>query len=450
MQSADFDKDTINAHVITRGRGKTANPAWEEAKEEALGVASEQRAALKFYRRLHGFGDDPGAYYQMSKAALEEAGSGTYEIPEVKSLLSRLMTGRRPLEEALRARSTGRSIGAFSNTLTQMTLALEHNRNLTSIPKKTQLLDFFFEVVKQTPISSVKVVTGEVDMHLSKALAINKQLETSLNPGGKFDNFYSALDELAKYQDISAKRIDVAGKPVNKYQELLRNMEGDLRAYHSGYNAEDILQAKRVLTSRPDRAAAAETLGMAPDMLPYLQEAAGLGADESAGRLGSINKAIAGTVKRSRNIWKDVTVALEHKRAGLVLGAGVAIAAAAGIATASFGRDSANSFRPEDHAGVSNATPGSAWQGSRAARPPRVLVPSGPSQTRTAIVAPIGEMADMDIRMKSTDRARAIESAKMLRRIATSGDSNVTINYRDPKRRSLRTRERMRAEQEED
>jgi len=331
-----------------------------------------------------------------------------------------------------------------------MTLALEHNRNLTSIPKKTQLLDFFFEVVKQTPISSVKVVTGEVDMHLSKALAINKQLETSLNPGGKFDNFYSALDELAKYQDISAKRIDVAGKPVNKYQELLRNMEGDLRAYHSGYNAEDILQAKRVLTSRPDRAAAAETLGMAPDMLPYLQEAAGLGADESAGRLGSINKAIAGTVKRSRNIWKDVTVALEHKRAGLVLGAGVAIAAAAGIATASFGRDSANSFRPEDHAGVSNATPGSAWQGSRAARPPRVLVPSGPSQTRTAIVAPIGEMADMDIRMKSTDRARAIESAKMLRRIATSGDSNVTINYRDPKRRSLRTRERMRAEQEED
>ncbi len=457
MQAADYDKDTLNAFVVTRGRGKIANPAWEEAKEAALGEASEQRAALNFHRRLHGFGDDPGAYYKMSEKALSEYGTGLHEIPKVKSLLERLSGSRVPLEDALRSRSTARSIGAFSNTLTQMTLALEHNRNLTSTAKKNEMLDFFFEAVKQAPISATKGATST--MHLSKALAINKQLERSINPGGKYEDFRGALKELATAQDNALDRRDATGRRVNKYQDYLSSADEDLRAYHSGYPAEDILQAKRVLTTSAESAGKAETLGMAPDMLPYLQEAAGLGAEDSASALGAINRTIAKGAKRGRNIIKDVTAVLEHKKAGLVLGAGIAIAAAAGIATSSissggarpmFGRDSANSFRPEDHAGVSNATPGAAWEGSRAARPSRVLIPSRGSQTKTAIVAPIGEMADMDVRMKSPDRARAIESAKMLRRIATSGDSNVTINYRDPKRRSLRTRERMLAEQDED
>jgi hypothetical protein len=187
---------------------------------------------------------------------------------------------------------------------------------------------------------------------------------------------------------------------------------------------------------------------MDSELMSYLQAAAAeepevvseaghVAAEASARALGMLNRIKAATTETEE--------AFKFRKVG------IAIAMAAGVATtwfsmkgarAVFGQSSSNQYHPEEGAGVSGGTPGSAWEGSRAARPRRASVAST-QQTRTAVVAPIGETADMDVRMRVPDRSRAQETAKMLRRVATDGDSNVTINYRESKRQSLRARERM-------
>lgn len=78
--------------------------------------------------------------------------------------------------------------------------------------------------------------------------------------------------------------------------------------------------------------------------------------------------------------------------------------------------------------------------------PPRRMV-AAPTQTNTAIVAPVHQAVDLEVRAKNPDRRSAVEQAKMLARMSTNGDSVVTVNYRtNPRHRSLRMREKMRDE----
>jgi hypothetical protein len=406
-----------------------------------------------------GLGDDPTGYFDLSDDALSDIGASVKDIDKLKlkPLLGkrgRLNAKMFDLETAIKARSTAKSIGALSNSRTLLMLGLENNTEITDTATRQKLSQVFFQDVYQAPISSAKLKSG-VEMDFSRALGVNNKLTSSLAPGGKFEHFQSSLNELAEMMDAATGR------------ESFRNFNKEnidlLERFFKGFDHQAVREAQKHLTTQPAAAQFAKKLGMSDDMLPYLRaattdaeeaaaagKAAGGGAQMAAEALGVWNEAKSAATAAGR--------VARHSKIGVAMGVGVAIAMAAGIATRSiprlgvravFGRDSANRYHPEDGAGVSNAAPGAASEGTRAAKPRRTLIPSQP-QTRTSIVAPLGETADLDVRMRAPDRARAHETAKILTRAATDGDSNVTINYRDQKRRSLRARERMRDALDED
>lgn len=442
---ADDDQDMTWAFFM-----KKDSAGHQEAAAAVAGLDPRQKRALEFQQEIESIADDPRSYFTRTEGQIREAGASLGDLG-LKDLLGTMKDKRTrkwasPLEldAALRSRSTSGSIGAFSNTLTQMLIGLENNTRVTDIGNKRELMRFFFTSVRQGPISAAKLKSGQ-DMDLSRALGINAKLQRNLDAGGSFDEFYSALGELADAAD--------AGKRPTFRNYLADNREM-LRAYHSGFNKEAVAQATRVLSTPSERAAGARTLGMDPSLLSYVraastdteaaEQAASAGAQMSAETLGLWN--------RMKTAAAESRAAFRETKVGLVIGAGVAIAMVAGVATTSiarkgaepvFGRDSGNRYRTEEGAGVPDQAPGGGQEGSRAARPRRTAIPT-PAQTRTAVVAPIGETADLDVQMRAPDRARAVETTKMLRRLATDGDSNITINYRDPKRTSLRSRERMR------
>jgi hypothetical protein len=448
---ADDDQDMAWAFFM-----KKNSAGHQEAADAVAGIDVRQKRALQFQQELESIADDPRSYFSKPEAEVRKAGAAREDL-NLKDLLGSLRDKRTKkwaahleLDKALRARSTSGSIGAFSNTLTQMLIGLENNTGVTDIGKKRELMRFFFTSVRQGPISASKLKSGQ-DMDLSRALGINAKLQRNLEANGSFDEFYSALGELADSAD--------AGKRSTFRNYLADNREV-LKAYHAGFDREAAAQATRVLSTPADRAAGARTLGMDPDLLSYIQ-AASTDAKEAGETVSAGAKMSAETLgmwNRMKTAATESRAAFRETKAGLVIGAGVAIAMVAGVATTSiarrgaepvFGRDSGSRYRPEEVAGVSDQAPGGAQEGSRAARPRRTAVPAA-AQTRTAIVAPLGETADLDVRMRAPDRARAVETTKTLRRLATDGDSNITINYRNPKRASLRARERMRETLDQD
>jgi hypothetical protein len=192
---------------------------------------------------------------------------------------------------------------------------------------------------------------------------------------------------------------------------------------------------------------------MSEDLFSYAQAASqsqeearaagAAGATASAETIGMMNK----TVKEAKAVGREMS----KGKIGLILGMGVAAAAIAGIASthlespdAVFGRDSSNGYRPEEK-NPGHEIPGDGPAGSRAPSRPRRNVVPAPATTRTAIVAPLGETRDLDVKLRARDRQRASRTARMMSQMSTDGDSSVTVNYRDQmKPGSFRTQERMR------
>jgi hypothetical protein len=432
LHRADFDQDPMYLLPVRKGSGENPSESWLEASNAVTNKESLQAKNLTFMRKAVGLGDDPTSYFTMSQKELSDINANIGKLDRSKPLLDRLNAPVHSIEEALRVRSTSKSIGAFANTLTKMLVGLEHNTGVTSLESRMELNDVFFELIKQSPISGI-------GMTYSKALGINSKLLDNLSPKGDFEKFNSAMLELARNTDANAK-----GTFFTDYLSSHRDV---LKAYHSGVDWDAAGQTARVLTTQSDKAYKAKTLGMDPNMMPYLharqtEEELAAVAEKASG----VGQEVKNVVNRFGSATREVSEAIRGNKTKLLIGAGIAIAA--GIITTSirptpvFGRNSGNSYNTEDGAGVSNTTPGAAREGSRASRPKRRLVNSV-SQTRTAIVAPLGDTADLDVRMRATDRSRTIETAKMLSRVATDGDSNITINYNDNKHTSLRSKERM-------
>lgn len=453
LHMADYDKDTMYAFFMKKGSAGAAEAAAAVSGENPL-----QRSNLEFQRFLEGMGDDPAAYFQMSQEHLnaldknlQDLGVESETIKKLKPLFGKEGRFRKPmydLDQAILARSTSKSIGAFSNNLTEALIALENNRNVTSVEDKQKLARFFFTSMRQGPISSSKL-KGDATMSYSQAMGISESLQKGLE-NDDFDKFYGVIGELAQAQDRASDRA-----VFNNWKAANRDL---FKAYHSGYDREAVAQATKVLVTSADRAQTVKSLGMDEGLLGYVQAASRTEEEAqtvtggAAGAAAQMSAETLGMWNRMKTAATESRSAFRESKAGLIVGAGVALAMVAGVATTSiarrgaepvFGRDSGSRYRPEEGAGVSDQTPGGAMEGSRAARPRRTLIPSLP-QTRTATVAPLGETADLDVRMRAQDRSRAQETAKTLRRIATDGDSNVTINYQSQKRTSLRSRERMR------
>jgi hypothetical protein len=437
---ADQDKDPVYAFFMRHNM-----KGYKEAHAAVHGEDSSQRAAIRFQQDLEGIKDDPRQYFTRSAKEMEEARGNMKDIA-MKGLFEQIQTPGGDWKEldslgkALRARSTSASIGAFSNTLTQTLIGIEHNSNITNVEEKRNLARYFFTSIRQGPLSATKNITDST-MNEARALGINSKLKKSLEEGGKFDDFRSSMLELADATDNGSFENPGAFRTYfSKNTELFER-------YFHGFNKAEAAQAKDVLSASPSQVLKAKNLSMGEEVMPYLRESikaegyvarasrAGESASNaSAAWLGVVNKVKTGASEAARDVRKS--------KIGLVLGIGVALAAVGGIASTSFSMRSSNNFRPEDVSGTPNSSPGSAHEGTRSARPARTLVGSK-TQTRTAMVAALGQTADLDVRMKAKDRSRAHETTKMLRRMATDGDSNVTINYKESNRKSLRSKERM-------
>jgi hypothetical protein len=198
--------------------------------------------------------------------------------------------------------------------------------------------------------------------------------------------------------------------------------------------------------------------------MPGMQRASGgvgqltaeafLGAENAASvaarRFGAAAEGVAD--QASRSVRSVAKAAMGHG-GGKALMIGAGIAAGAGLLFGSLRSPragqalapSGNRYRPEDRIGVDGMIPGEPEAGAMAAaNPPRTMV-DGNRGVRTAVVAPMHHATNLEVRMRTDDRGRAHDMATHLAQMSSSGDSHVTINYRDANRgNSLRSQERIR------
>ncbi|MGD0905147.1 MAG: hypothetical protein ABR924_19820, partial [Terracidiphilus sp.] len=380
---ADADGDYIMAHFLRpKGEGAT------EAAEAVFDPNSIQAKSTQFQQRMVGVGDE-------TRKLVGEA-DGTYKPFTGRLKKQKMYTW----SEALRKRSTAGSIGSSSNTYSLMQAALEENSAITDPFIKDDLSTFFFQSIKQGPISAAKL-KGAQDMDLVRALGIDAKLRGSMRPSGTFGDFYAAMRQLAMAAD---------GSDRTAFHDYLVENREMLRQFHGGFDREKINAAVRAMTTPADKAFAAEELGMSEELFTYAQAAsqtqeearaaAATGATASSETLGMINR----VSRAAESVGREARTG----KAGLILGAGLAAAAVAGIATThldrpspAFGRDSSSTYRPEEGAPEPDTIPGEGQAGSRAPSKPPRSVQSAPATTKTTVVAPLGETRDLDVNLRA-------------------------------------------------
>jgi hypothetical protein len=154
------------------------------------------------------------------------------------------------MAEALKKRSTAGSIGSSSNTYSLMLSALEENSAITDPFVKDDLSTFFFQSIKQGPISAAKL-KGAQEMDLVRALGIDSKLRGAMRQGGSFDDFYASMRQLAMAAD---------GSDRTAFHDYLVENRETLQAFHSGFDRKGVNAAVQALTTPADKAFAAEKL----------------------------------------------------------------------------------------------------------------------------------------------------------------------------------------------
>jgi hypothetical protein len=447
---ADDDGDILNAFFL--------KPGGDAYKEAAGAYASGQMSEeLRIQRAFEGLEDDSRLARNTAAKSLsaraQAVGAGGEALTKELGLVE---------AEALRRRPAGGSVGRFSNVLTEAMLNLEHNSRITD-PTQKAILQRAFWNIRQAPIAAQKKSSSYT---LDKALNLASELSYGLHNDAGSGRFYDAMTQMArdfgkdtpfnddmKILGISrASAREVNGQlVVNPLLEYVKNNRSTFDAFLAGRNT-SVQAAARSLTATEDATVKysgkllTEFDGLLAYLDPSLRSAVAPSmADHSAEVLGAANESIRNISGGIRNILKDPGIRK-------TLGIGLGVSAIAGILTTSMGasasfarRRSANEIRPENAVGVEDHIPGEPVAGSMApSNPPRKVVP-GPQGVRTATVAPIQQAVNLEVRTRSGDRSSATERAKTLARMATDGDSNVTVNYRSrPKNTSLRMQERLR------
>jgi hypothetical protein len=131
-----------------------------------------------------------------------------------------------------------------------------------------------------------------------------------------------------------------------------------------------------------------------------------------------------------------------------LLGFGLGVAAVAGamIGPRVGGRSAAN-YRPEIALATTDRVPGEPVAGSLApVSPPRRVIPAAP-MTRTAMVTPMQQAVDLEVRAPAGDRERAAELSRIVSQVVGGKGTVIsTTNYINGHNRlsKLRTRQRVR------
>lgn len=452
---SDDDKDGASLFFIR----KDMPNAYAEARLAVDSKKSMQSWEQGLAEMFEGVEDNPE---KATKTFLESV------VENAKKLI-----GRNPVDNIVN-RSAGGAVGRLSNLLTASAIGLETNTKVLDPKAKLMMHRALWTPMRQFSIAAQK--STDAGMGIARVMTLAKNMEEGLDKARTVDGFgkfYSTVSEIlastaktapkydARMADYGIQLTPSISEKINRGNfrplfEWWQQNEESVRQFHEGMD-KDVMDAMRSITGTEGAVKGfSRSMGELQSKFPYLisnpsrlqkqAEQSGM-KDFVARMLGDLNEVTRNSGSSARRMFAEPGVRKS-------LGIGLGVAALAGLATTSLKsprseqlRPSGNAFRPERNVGTQDHIPGEAVEGSMApGSPPRRMV-AAPTQTNTAIVAPVHQAVDLEVRAKNPDRRSAVEQAKMLARMSTNGDSVVTVNYRtNPRHRSLRMREKMRDE----
>jgi hypothetical protein len=415
---ADADKDPGGLHFLRPG---------SDAAREAEAIYGSQIDQLNSFRSIKGYADE-------SRMVSEDV-VGLSD--RVRGFLAKASDPAKAIEN----RMAGGAIGNLSNTLTEVIENMVRNPILMRDPATTsRLATNFYENIRQVSINARK---AHVKFDLEEAVKYNERLKEALR----------MQDPLDSAETTRSIMLDLAQKMGNKTQEYLASEQAgkDFLAYSSGRRREASIMAS-ALTADPRTpeamSAAQRNLGrLFEDLSTTLGPAHGGGnfATASAQTIGEMNastrttEAAGGLATEARIATKSL---LNKHGTSLAIAAGAAALGGLLLVKPSFDRPSGNRLRPENNIAGMDMMPGEPIEGSRSGQPSRRELPPMP-QVNTATVVPVNQTNSLEVRMKAHDRAAGAEIAKLAGRMSSTGNQNLTINYRSSKFNSLRMKERI-------
>lgn len=473
---ADFDLDTLILHMM-----RPQSPAWLELKQSIEDVSSYSHMSLNNINWMYGNAED-AAFFANSKLRSLEQGKNAWATSLESSLEA---VGNM---NAVKERLASRYIGSFSNLVTESQLMLGSTPELMANKREMALMQHVLWLPRQGSIGALKgtqsvggvdigaaediLKTMRIGLRKRTAEGANQYLEGLRNiaAGWKWEaalteNTHEMLgmtkdelsDALTKQLQSKAEKgviipkvdIDAAISSKSKFNIVQALVETDRvqanieKLVTKTAPSSQISSMLKLLTQNSDtidKRAIGDffRIGNVGLEVQTLSRRTASFREQSAAVLGGINK-----------VWSNISkgVGKNFKSAGVLLGAGLGVAALAGMATTPVGRPSANAFRPDEMAGVQDRNPGEEIAGSMApATPPRRQLPPRP-QTRTAMVAPVRQAVNLEVRAKAEDRGRSADLQRVVTQAASRGGSSYTnVNYVNGYNRlsKLRTRERIR------
>ena len=443
----DQDKDLVNnilfdANIRMEGDKLkvtgAGNQIEREAAEEAIEAMGEkQRKQLAIWQDIKG----------ADEIAKQNVNFELATLAQKNAKFAKAVANRAGVAVN---RSAGASIGAYSNVLTEMVEHMVRDPHMMQNPDLVQRLKTGLFDIRQAPISARK---AHVEFNLESAMQMIDRLHKSIqieDPTASADAVNSTLLSMSE-------TLSPMGREGPEYKYWATQGAEDLKAWATGRSEKARLMAA-AFTTNVDRAKplsrrASRVMSEAFQDIEGTIGAVhgGRMAERTASRIGMVSEHL-GSVGRdaARSATGKVGRIFAEHGGTIAMGAGAL--AALGIALtsrtpamATFSRGSSNKYRPEERIGSRDHVPGEPLPGEMApTNPPRRMSFSQPG-VRTGVVAPMGATSDLSVRMRATDHSRAAETARQIAMVPGTGDTNVTINYRDrTKLGSLRTREKIR------
>ena len=464
---ADFDLDTLILHMMAPN-----SPAWKELQEATANTVGYSQMSVKNINWMYGNAEDPAFY-----AASEMRGKAN---PWTASLEKLIGTVEKPggtvgSIAAVHERMSSRYIGAFSNLVTESQLMLSATPELMANPREIALMQHVLWLPRQGSIGAIKG-THAVGGDVNAAEGLLRTMRGGLRSGNT-EAFMTGLETIAEgwkwKAAVTNETPDLLGMSRQELESALSNQVGrpiELEAAIANKDKFNIVQAlvksDRVRKDVEAMVTRSAPTGQVASMLRLLTQSSGNIDTRSIKdflHVGQVAPEIQGWARRESSMaevsanalgalneaWSSITSKLggPFKKTLPVLGVGLGIAALAGLAITPVGRKSANAYRPEELAGVQDRNPGQDVAGVMApSAPPRRELPPR-AQTRTAMVAPMRQAVDLEIRAAAEDRARSADLHKTVTQAAARGGSSyTTVNYIDGYNRlsKPRIRERIR------
>lgn len=348
----------------------------------------------------------------------------------------------------LQKRMISATTGAYSNLETQLLTNLEMHPNLGGNQEARTMLGHLFWPIRQIPISAAK---SQMQVGSEEPLALYNQLRSGLIAGNQegANVFYGGMEKVVErfgkksilnertlplYMQATGNTAEI-GQEVNALSDILKSPKTREMLDDFVINRNPAADKAAKLITQQSENITSESLHMFREMegaVPYLQGMAGEGKNSNvvSRTLGAINKGLA---EAGRSAAKSFRPALPYLAAGLgiaALGGLLSTSLKSKTPTAGFNQASANNYRPEESTTVSDHIPGESMGGNMSSvNPPRRSLPAF-SSTRTAMVAPMSQRTDLDVRMKASSMNDTAETQRLIRQVGGSrGITNVTTNY---------------------